>query len=146
MCPGENIFRSSIEVSCNYHRYLHAGVYSITYRAGNYEPVVIDNVVVGNDSTTIVNVQLDSLVGIEDDEKLQNEVHIYPNPVKDVLNVLLPQMAREVILTNATGQIVLRSISGEREIQLDISNLQSGIYLMQIDFDHHQVSKKIIIF
>jgi hypothetical protein len=126
----------------DYHRYLNEGIYTITYRAGFYEPLVINNVVIANDSTTIVDVQLDSLVGIGE-ENLKNQVQLYPNPAQDVLNIYLPRRAKEIRLINVYGQTVLSETTiEEKEIRLETSPFPKGMYLLSIRFAESSVTKK----
>ncbi len=128
----------------NYHRLLHSGTYSITYRAEGYEPFIVNNVVVANDSTTIINVQLDSLVGIEDITP-QTQVFIYPNPVEDIINIRLAEMSKEIVLINSSGIAVSKIVPTSKNSQLDVSRLSKGMYLLVIRFEEHTDYRKIIV-
>ena len=129
----------------NYHRYLSAGVYSITYSAGGYQPVTINNIIVSNDSTTYVNIELDSLVGI-DEEILQNGVRVYPNPVKNVVNIVLPEEAEEISVINLVGETMLTIKTIEENIQLELGHFPKGTYLLKIRFENSSVCKKVIVY
>jgi hypothetical protein len=129
----------------NYHRYLEAGLYSISYRAGGYETVVIDNVRISNDSTSIVNIQLDSLVSIEE-ETAQNLVVTYPNPATDVVNIFLPFEAREISLLSLDGRTIRSITPCEKDVRVDLSGFSKGMYLLNIRFDHKSVTKKLIVY
>lgn len=129
----------------DYHRYLSTGVYSITYSAGGYQPVVVNNVVVSNDSTTYINVQLDSLVGI-DEERLQNLVQVYPNPVKNVIHIILPQEAREISVINLIGETMHSEVSDGEHIQFELGHFPKGMYLLKIRFKQGTVCKKVIVY
>jgi len=62
-------------------------------------------------------------------------INLYPNPVEDRLNIafLNKEKGAVLILYNNLGQAVVeqRLFSGNRTI-LDVSNLESGVYLLQI--------------
>ena len=129
----------------DYHRYLNAGIYSITYIAGGYQSIVKNNVVISNNTTTVINVQMDSLVGIEE-ESLQNLVAVYPNPVKNKLNIILPKKAKEISVVNIIGETVLSTTSNEENIQLNLGNFPKGMYLLKIRFAHRSIYKKVIVY
>ena len=77
----------------------------------------------------------------------KNELLVYPVPVSDVINLVLPQNSKSklIVLYNAFGQIVLqKSISSSEDIiTLDVSNLGAGIYTLQVIGEQNFV-KKII--
>ena len=129
----------------DYHRPIFSGVYTVTYRAEGYLPFVVSNVPVANDSTTIVHVQLDSLVGLEEEETLQDQVLVYPNPTKKLINILLHEVAEEIILTTPGGLNLLSTVPTDRNIQLDLGSLPKGMYLLNIRFEGRIVYKKIMI-
>ncbi len=71
---------------------------------------------------------------------------IYPNPVKDIVTISIASKAVTVINT-----INLYSVTGKliKEIQLpknqiDLSNLKSGIYFIEIISDKQKVVKKLL--
>lgn len=61
------------------------------------------------------------------DEPVQ--VAVYPNPAKDLVNIQINQAQFGVTLYDMTGRQVL---STSNEFQLDLSNLNAGIYLIDI--------------
>lgn len=130
----------------SYHRYLYAGEYSITYRSGGYGAVTINNIVVQNDNTTVVNVELDTLVGLDDGKELDNQTQVYPNPSNSFINVSLPQVAEEIRLTNQKGQILNKTKSENVDIQLDVSGFSKGIYFVDIQYKNHRSVKKILVY
>ena len=71
------------------------------------------------------------------DEELVQEV-IYPNPVQSVFNISLNNQAEEVSVTilDVKGSIVKSyafNTAGMNSIQVDASELESGIYLVRLD-------------
>lgn len=60
------------------------------------------------------------------------DVTIYPNPVSDVLNVKSPESIDHLELYDALGRMVIstENISGNGSI--DISNLESGVYILRV--------------
>lgn len=58
------------------------------------------------------------------------EAKIYPNPVEDILHI---QTSKEILsaeIWNMSGQLML--ISPEKETNIDVTAMQSGIYLLKV--------------
>jgi len=71
----------------------------------------------------------------------QEEVHIFPNPASDKLNVYFSQdnEKRKVGIFNIYGQQVFtHHLAGPGNI--DIRSLKPGIYLLRIYSDHHRAN------
>ncbi len=65
-----------------------------------------------------------------------------PNPVKDILNIDVQQTeVANVIVTSVTGQTVFEG----QTATLDLSSLQSGLYIIKIKFTNNQVSVSKIL-
>lgn len=78
-------------------------------------------------------------LGTEDFAK--NNFKIYPNPTTGISNIQSDLEIENIIIYNQTGQI----IANQKSIQIDLSNVASGIYMIQINFENGQkVTKKII--
>ncbi len=80
------------------------------------------------------------------EELNNNDFTIYPNPVKDIVTISIASKAVTVINT-----INLYSVTGKliKEIQLpknqiDLGNLKSGIYFIEIISDKQKVVKKLL--
>lgn len=100
-----------------------AGIYSYWY--------VIDNGGCPADSS-LVNVNLKDCVGLEDQELISA---IYPNPVKDLLSVNIPQFDSETVvkLMNMSGQLVIASIPvTTAQTMVDMTSLARGVYFLHV--------------
>ena len=78
----------------------------------------------------------------------ENEVKIYPTPAKDVINVALQnELLKGVIsLVSMDGRIMLTKMPGSaKSIQLDVSRLNAGTYILRIANDKKTISKLITI-
>ena len=73
----------------------------------------------------------------------KSNYRIYPNPVKDVLNINLDYgfKIKQVYFYNAYGQRVLSAKTG----RIDVNNLKSGIYFVEIETNQGKSSQKIIV-
>ena len=87
-----------------------------------------------------------------DHEKMINEnlLKIYPTPARDVINLLLPET-----VVNTAGVVSIHSLdgkqlqstrlSGARSVQLNVSKLPAGVYMLRITSKTRMVNKVITI-
>lgn len=69
---------------------------------------------------------------------------VYPNPTSDQLNLSAAKNISKVELFNLLGQRVLSNTVNANQKQLSISNLQNGVYLMEVTIDNAKQAYKII--
>ena len=80
--------------------------------------------------------------GIEESD--ENLFSVYPNPVKDVLNVNCRDI-EQITLFNAVGQKIERIGTDNRDkVQLDLSGLPSGVYILQAVSQGHNLTRRIV--
>jgi hypothetical protein len=59
---------------------------------------------------------------------LLSNLHVYPNPFSDFINVANAEMVTRVVITNLIGQVVMdMPMNGEK---INTSNLNKGVYLI----------------
>ncbi len=75
-------------------------------------------------------------LGIEDEQALGFQ--FYPNPGSDMVHFEAMQEIANVTLFNLLGQEVKTVTIGDTRGQLDISNLQTGMYVMKVWFNDNQ--------
>lgn len=78
-------------------------------------------------------------VKVEENEVVQ--FNVFPNPVRDVLNIDSNIKVYSVFIYDLTGKVVQQN-SNDALNRIDISNLKSGIYLVQIN--DQKITKKIV--
>ena len=71
---------------------------------------------------------------------------IYPNPTTDILNVVSPQAEIEqVTVYDMMGRVVLEvTASNERNVQLDLSSMNSALYFIEISTTQGVITKRVI--
>jgi hypothetical protein len=97
-------------------------------------------------------------VGSSDDEistsvksaKINRTIKVFPNPTVDQLFIDLSTIERgdiQIQLVNTVGQSIrsLKVAEGAMEIQLDVRDLHSGVYFLQVNHQGGISSTKIII-
>ncbi|MEQ8702283.1 MAG: T9SS type A sorting domain-containing protein [Phaeodactylibacter sp.] len=96
-------------------------------------------------------VTCDMVVGI-DEQTLQASIEVFPNPVRDILNVQvdLPSAAESLHLRlmNTLGQVVLSNNYGQLQsgnIELDMSQLPAGTYLLQVRDGRAQFARSVVV-
>jgi hypothetical protein len=71
--------------------------------------------------------------------------NVYPNPAKDIVTIQSSFKVREIEIHNALGQVVLRKEGNQNIETIDVSNLQSGTYIVRIKTQRGFANKKILI-
>ena len=66
-------------------------------------------------------------------EKPVEAINLYPNPVKNMLNIDNIKNGNKLIITDARGSAILnKDIKNTKFLQLELGNLASGIYTIQV--------------
>lgn len=74
----------------------------------------------------------------------QNAIKIYPNPVKGASLFIDAQQPTTVECYNLTGQRILKTTVSPQNITVDISQLNSGVYLLQLQNEQGTLTRKIV--
>ena len=72
-------------------------------------------------------------------------VSVLPNPADDVLKIQSSFKVKEMEIYNALGQVVLRKEGSQNIETIDVSNLQSGTYIVRIKTQRGFATKRVII-
>lgn len=74
------------------------------------------------------------------------DIHVFPNPAKDYFNVSLPdEMNADVFLTDLKGEQIMKLNRQSGDIRVDVSGLNTGVYVVKIVFRDSITLKKIIV-
>ncbi len=65
-------------------------------------------------------------------EEKNNSFSVYPNPAQDYIKLNSPFSSYYIKIFDNTGKVVLKKQEVENEAFINVSNLQSGIYMLQI--------------
>ena len=71
--------------------------------------------------------------------------NVYPNPASDIVTIQSSFKVKEIEIHNALGQVVLRKQGSQNIETIDVSNLQSGTYIVRIKTQRGFANKKILI-
>jgi blue copper oxidase len=91
-----------------------------------------------------------SSVGIHEINGINDELHIYPNPANNIVNIDFTgaelKEINSVIIYNALGEIVFtENKSGLNRLQINTSKWSKGMYTVQVNSNIQIVNKKLII-
>ena len=108
-------------------------------------------------TTTLPALSLTSLV-FDIDESLSNigsnfsnnndfDIELFPNPSEEQINLILPDYSNyRIKVFDLKGQKIIDRVSNKKEVLIDVSILEKGTYLININslFNQKIVTKKII--
>ena len=108
---------------------------------------VSENNVSGSMSMPILNVC--KLEHVEDNvsvkETVETSVNVYPNPVKDVLTIAADNV-KQVVMYNSLGQVVKIVKGDDSNMNINVSDLQNGMYFVNIiDNDGNVSTNKVSV-
>lgn len=89
----------------------------------------------------------DTLLGIENVTLAENKFSVFPNPASNLISISNSEniLVNEITITDLNGRVVKQSkYNNTSEIQINLSDLASGMYLMKINSDQGSATKKII--
>jgi hypothetical protein len=133
--------------------YYYAVVDGYCGRTGNYElSVTIDN------TKSAITISTDNIIILSDTDdlgkydsnkevtKTLNEINVFPNPAKDMLNIILPDnLQYRIELIDVNGKSIKSFINVEGIINMDCSDVNSGIYLLKVSSSEKIHQQKIVI-
>ncbi|MBR1774289.1 MAG: T9SS type A sorting domain-containing protein [Bacteroidales bacterium] len=74
-----------------------------------------------------------------------NITSVYPNPAKDVINISSSEVIHSLKITNFAGQTVYSSTENSKTATINTASFEKGNYLVQIQTDKGQTTKKVVI-
>jgi hypothetical protein len=114
--------------------YENEGTYTITW---TYEDSQ------GNITTQEQTVVVQAPDGINELEKAG--INIYPNPVESKMNIQSTgEQVKRVVVTDLSGRVCLRKKADSQSEVLNLSTLNSGIYLIQLETEKGKYTAKIV--
>ena len=78
------------------------------------------------------------------DEMTASEFKIYPNPVKDILNISNEKTIEKAEIFDLTGKTFIQKAINSNQTEIDMSRLPAGIYLVKIQSEGKTQTQKVI--
>ena len=91
-------------------------------------------------SNTVI---VDIIVGVNEIDMAG--VMIYPNPVVNLLNIKADEEIVNVELMNLMGQRIITQKVNELTHQINLTDLQSGIYIVKVELENSTVTRRIAV-
>ncbi len=105
------------------------------YSATSHNEMYIDDV-------TLYNGDITQSAGTND--FAAEKFSVYPNPVKDVLNIRSQNTVDNVVIYDILGKVVLQENPGTISPSINMSNLASGSYLVQVTIGGSSKTVKVL--
>lgn len=139
---GDGSFLNATSMGNVSHQYINPGVYTVTLngRGANY-----DYTFSGTYSDTVhINAIPTSIV----EQSIEN-IQIYPNMIKDFITIDLSSIREKVFefkITDLQGRVILKTaqLVGGNVEQIDLSGLESQLYIITLQSEDKIVTKKVV--
>ena len=98
------------------------------------------------DNVSIKAVAVEDLLGVNTNSVVSNDFSVFPNPSKDLINVSNNSIAiKSIEITDLNGRVVKTVAALDSlNVQVNISDLSTGVYMMKILSDKGTSTKKVI--
>lgn len=112
------------------------------YGADIQDATLIPNIVTANTNLIKKGNLCNGILGVN--EPLKSEIEIYPNPVSEFLMIDIKENSK-IKIYNLLGTLILEKQITSSENKIDLSNIQNGMYLINIDTHSKLKTMKIIV-
>ncbi|CAH8282866.1 putative secreted protein (Por secretion system target) [Mariniflexile fucanivorans] len=118
---------------------------ALSSKVGFYDVYLVFKTVDPASTAYVGNINWFELVGSlsTSEVSLENNIVIYPNPVKNIMNITIKQgiELKQVNIYNIQGSHVLST----KDLKIDTSHLTSGMYFVELNTNLGKQVKKVII-
>ncbi len=87
----------------------------------------------------------DYYVGMEEEDGFMSPVSISPNPAQTFIEVISKHLVNIVQILDVNGNICLLKKMSGKAVRLDISNLDSGLYFLQLRSEGRLITEKLVV-
>lgn len=93
----------------------------------------------------VADFELEESMDIEGFNKPVPAIEVYPNPAGERVNIKADIKISSVWIYNHFSQIMLRKNPGTTQLQMNVSDLITGLYLLKVETEQGSVTKRIVI-
>jgi hypothetical protein len=87
---------------------------------------------------------VDIVTGVQTYTK--SELSVYPNPAKDVINVLSEELIQQIVLWDYFGRVQLKMDGNSRHnIEILLEGLKPGVYFIRVKTNQHSFFQKVLV-
>jgi hypothetical protein len=99
----------------------------------------------GVSTATALILMDDCTTGIADNS-LRTAMDVYPNPVRDQLNITLPVGDNySVKITNLLGSVVYSETTSKEKVNINLTNVARGVYFVTVESKTEKVTRKVVL-
>ncbi len=120
-----------------------AEIYSMS-RSSDGAYVFVGSIVVnqGSNDTSFL-FKLGGTMGVE--EVSTNKFQVYPNPAKDIVHLQNIEFGSKIQIYDMSGKKVFTSTAQSETVQINISSLSKGVYVIEIQSKGKKSTRKLIV-
>jgi hypothetical protein len=80
-----------------------------------------------------------------DHDTILKQIALFPNPTRDILNIVSPLPIERISLYDVRGrEILIQEFTHQGSYQLDLTELDTAMYFVQIETDQGSITRRII--
>lgn len=103
------------------------------------------NIVICSDDTTYLVGMCNTATSVSN-YTLAQEISVYPNPANEMLNIYNPDSTPlNLTIADLSGKIVLQQQLTLESNQINLANLTTGVYLLQLSNNNMRTTQKLVI-
>lgn len=132
----------------NYHRLLSEGTYNVRFSAPGYQSKTVSFVTVTNRQATVLNVKLypDGGVGGIESNEISRQLKVLENPVNSgFLRIRSEDVMMNIFLYSVNGEKIMELPLYDRNADLPVMDIPSGMYIIKVRTSKGYSSKKVIL-
>lgn len=85
-------------------------------------------------------------LSIGDDNSMDNQLLLYPNPAKDLMTITnLPYGETRIIVFDITGKVIVSKFTNAETTSINTTTFSNGVYLMRLNHNGEIVHKKLVV-
>lgn len=93
------------------------------------------------------SIKFSLITGLNDQKEINNNISIFPNPTKDLVEIKLDKIAENTtisILSLNYQELKTESVANENHFTISTADLASGVYFIAVKNEHYSFMERII--
>ena len=82
---------------------------------------------------------------IDMEEKIENQLNVFPNPSNGVFNISTTIENATITLKDVTGKLLIEKLMEGKNLELNISKYEKGIYFLSLNTSYKALTRKIVL-
>jgi hypothetical protein len=112
-----------------------------TLNDSNYHNVKVVALYENEKTSVPVMEEIVSTINVTEIE--ENNISIYPNPVKDLVKIQGNNI-NNISIYNSVGVLVEKIEVRDNEVEINMNNYNTGIYFVQVNSDNETITRKVV--